>query len=697
MSRRAALSSKKTPIMRISTPKIPRRLVPLAIVFAVLVLFMPRTAKFNYDYRKGSPWPYETLVSQFDFPILKTEEQLMEERDKANGGTVPYYRFSEDVVNNAAKSLQGLDLGNFARLRPAIASAMSDIYAKGVISDAKEKLDRSYGVLSDEVIYIQRNKRVSEYPRSEVYKVSDARTRLMGDVSRAYHDVNLDSLFKRSGVYDLIIPNLIFDRSMTELSHAESAAYVSPTSGFMSAEQKIVNKGEIVTPEIAQILDSYKAEYNKVFGYEGPRILLVLGDILIALALVVILYFCIFFTYREIFGKPKRYFYMLTIFTLTAVISFLVDRIAPSLVYVVPFAITVLYLQAFFPKRVVLPVYMVSLLPLLIFSGNGVELFFMFLCAGIVSMNTFKQFNRGWKQFLNALIIFGVEVVVFAGFRLIDAGRSLMWVNVLQLFGGAMLTVALYPLIYVFERVFNLVSTTRLEELADTNSKLLRELNAKAPGTFQHSLQVMNMVDEAGHSVHANVPLLRAAALYHDIGKMRNPLCFIENSSRTPGSPNYHDGKSPRESARDIIAHVQDGLEIAKANNLPTEVSDFILTHHGTSFTASFYNQYLNEGGDPNDVSDFFYQGRKPRSKEEVILMICDSVEAASRTLKEYTSASFDKFVEDMVAAKEKSGQFEQAEITIREMNIVKSTLKSYLQQLYHERIEYTQREENNN
>ena len=681
--------------MRISTPKIPRRLYPLAIVFAVLVLFMPRTAKFSYDYRKGSPWPYETLVSEFDFPILKTEEQLMEEHEKADGGTVPYYRYSEEVVNNTAKSVRGLDLGKYARLRSSIASSMDDIYAKGVISDTKEKLDRGYGTLSNEVIYIQRNKRASQYPRSEVYKVSDAREKLLSDVSRAYPDVNVDSLFRHAKVYDLIVPNLAFDRTMTELSHAESAAYVSPTSGIVRAEQKIVTKGEIVTPEIAQILDSYKAEYNKVFGYEGSWVLLLLGNILIALALVVILYFCIFFTNREIFGKPGRYFYLLTVFTLTAVASFLMERIAPSRVYLMPFAIVILYLQAFFPKRVVLPVYMVSLLPLLIFSGNGVELFFMFLCAGIVSMNTFKYFNRGWLQFVNALVIFGVEAVVFTGFRLIDAGDSLVWLNVLFLFIGSMLTVALYPVVYLFERVFNLVSTTRLVELTDTNNKLLRELNAKAPGTFQHSLQVMNMADEAGHSVHANVPLLRAAALYHDLGKMRNPLCFIENSSRTPGSPNYHEGKSPRESARDIIAHVQDGLEIAKANNLPTEVSDFILTHHGTSFTASFYNQYLNEGGDPNDVEDFYYKGRKPRTKEEVILMICDSVEAASRTLKEYTPASFDKFVEDMVAAKEKSGQFEHAEITIREMNIVKATLKTYLQQLYHERIEYTQREEN--
>ena len=697
MFRRAVPSSKKTPIMRISTPRIPRRLFPLALVFAVLVLFMPRTAKFNYDYRKGSPWPYETLVSQFDFPILKTDEQMLEELERADGGTVPYYRYSDELVNSTLKSLQGLDLGKYGRLRPAIVSELSDIYSKGIISDAKEKLDKGYGVLSGEVIYIQRNKRAAEYPRSEVYKVSDAQGQLLARVSRSYPDVNLDSLFRRSGVYDLIVPNLVFDRTMTELSHAESAAYVSPTSGYVSAEQKIVSKGEIVTPEIAQILDSYKAEYNKVFGYEGPRILLVLGDILIALALVVILYFCIYFTDREIFQKPGRYYYLLTVFTLTAIISFLTERLAPSLVYVVPFAIFVLYLQAFFPKRVVLPVYMVSLLPLLIFSGNGVELFFMFLCAGVVSMTTFKRFNRGWLQFVNALCIFGVELVVFAGFRLIDAGRSLVWVHVLLLFGGAMLTVAFYQFIFLFERIFNLVSTTKLVDLTDTNNKLLRELATKAPGTFQHSLQVMNMADQVGRAVHANVPLLRAAALYHDLGKMKNPLCFIENTSSLSGGGNaYHMGKDPRESARDITAHVPDGIEIARANGLPVEVSDFILTHHGTSYTASFYNQYLNAGGDPSDVSDFYYKGRKPRTKEEVILMICDSVEAASRTLSEYTPESFDRFVEQMVAYKEQAGQFEQAEITIREMNIVKSKLKSYLQQLYHERIVYTKREGEN-
>ena len=283
-------------------------------------------------------------------------------------------------------------------------------------------------------------------------------------------------------------------------------------------------------------------------------------------------------------------------------------------------------------------------------------------------------------------------LLVFTGFRLIDAGHSLVWVNVLYLFIGSVLTVAFYPLIYLFERIFNLVSANKLVELTDTNNKLLQELSSKAPGTFQHSLQVMNMADAAGRSVHANVPLLRAAALYHDIGKMKNPLCFIENTGNHSGS-GYHEGKDPRESARDIIAHVADGMEIAKANNLPEEISNFILTHHGTSYTAYFLNQYLNNGGDPADVADFYYQGRKPKSKEEVILMICDSVEAASRTLKEFTPESFDRFVEAMVAGKEESGQFQEADITLGELNAVKAVLKDYLQQLYHERIVYPKNE----
>jgi len=653
---------------------------------------MPRTAKFNYDYKKGSPWPYETLISQFDFPILKTEEQIQQEREEGGSLIIPYYRFSSEVSTSVIKNIQGLDLGTYNSLRPAVVTRLSAIYSKGVISDATIRGERGARV-SENLIVIQRDKRASTCPRSEVYKVSDAKDQLVSALASSYPSVNLDSLFRRSGVYSGIIPNLVYDASMTNLSHVESSEYISPTLGYVKAEEKIVSHGEIVTAEIAQVLDSYKEEYNNVFGYGGPRILLYLGNGLIALLLVTLLYFCILFAKPSVFETGHRYFYLLFLFLLSTVITCVIERVAPTVLYLLPYPVVALYLQAFFRNRVVMPFYFVLLLPVLIFCGNGMELFVMFLTAGMVTIYTFGFLNKGWLQFLNAGIIFGVELGVFLGFRLIDAGStSLWWLQLLQVFVGAMLTVALYPLVYLFEKMFNLVSITRLIELADTNTPLLQELSAKAPGTFQHSLQVMNMVDAVGRATDANVPLLRCAALYHDLGKMQNPLCFIENETSSPGAAKYHEGKSPRESAQDIIRHVDDGLALADEHRLPREIKAFIQSHHGTTATNYFLNQYLNNGGDPEDVADFYYHGQKPSTKEEVILMVCDSIEAASRTLKEFTPEAYDKFVESIVASKEKAGQFEDADITLHDLNLMKDVLKTYMQQIYHGRVAYPKR-----
>ena len=679
--------------MQISTPKIPRNFLPLILVFAVLVLLMPRTAKFNYDYKKGTPWPYETLISQFDFPILKTEEQIQEEREQAGTIVVPYYRYSEEISSTVVKNVQSLDLGAFNSLRPAVVTRLGDIYAKGVISDGRVKLDHGSAQVSENLIYIQRNKRAVQYPLSEVYKVSEAKTQLVAMLAQSYPSVNLDSLFRRSGVYEVIIANLVYDKGMTELTHADSEDYVSPTLGYVKADEKIVSNGEIVTAEVAQILDSYKAEYNKVFGYGGPRILLFLGNILLALALVTLLYLVIYFTCRFILDRWSRYLYVLTVYLLAAVLTFIIEKHAPNLMYMVPFPVFSLYLLAFFRKKQVLPLYFVLLLPLLIFCANGMELFVMFLTAGAVTIETFSRLSKGWLQFLNAAIIFGVELLVYLGFLLIDAGStSAWWVDVVLIFVGSAATVALYPLVYLFEKVFNLVSVTRLIELADTSNPLLQELSAKVPGTFQHCLQVMNMVDAVGRATDADVPLLRAAALYHDLGKMQNPLCFIENQTASPGAAKYHEGKTPQESASDIIRHVDDDLAIAEEHRLPDDIKVFIRTHHGTSSTAYFLNKYLNEGGDPAQTAVFYYHGQKPTTKEQVILMVCDSIEAASRTLTDFSPEAIDRFVESIVAGKEKAGQLEDADITIHDLNLMKRMLKTYLQQIHHGRVAYPKR-----
>lgn len=671
-----------------------RVLIPLVVLFLVLTLIFPRTAKFSYDYRKGSPWSHETLLAQFDFPILKTDEQIREEKSRSKSVVIPYYRYRQDIVDNCRKAAEGIDMGGYSYLRPLIVASMDGIYSNGVVPDEGVKLD-GHSDPSGAVLYIQKDKRAGKKPVSEVFKESEAKNRLLSDIAAKYPRINADSVLRSAGIYDFIVPNLEYDPKTTELVRSESSNQVSTTQGFVSAGQLIVSEGEIVTAEIAQMLDSYKVEYENSMGYGGPRILFWLGNAFIAFALVLLFFLMIYFLNRRLFMDHRKFWYLIFIFIIASVLALIINKFAPRCLYMVPFTLTALYLEAFFKNKVIFPICCVSFLPLLVFAENGVVLFVMFLLASIVAVFTFRFFNQGWQQFIMSGIVFVSIQVTYFGFRMIDMVNDDPYMAVLYMFIGSMLIVAGYPLIYLFERMFNLVSSSRLRELCDTNNKLLRELEHKAPGTFQHSLQVMNMCDAAARAIDANVLLVRAGALYHDIGKMKNPLCFIENESMSPKGVHYHEHLSPKESARAIIKHVSDGLELAAENRLPDVIQDFILTHHGTSNTSYFYNKYLNEGGDPNDVSDFFYKGRKPQTKEQIILMICDTLEAASRTLKDNSAATFSVFVENIVASKMKIGQFDQADISIKDLNTVKETLKAYLSQIYHERVVYPQRKNN--
>lgn len=671
-----------------------RVLIPLVVLFLVLTLIFPRTAKFSYDYRKGSPWSHETLLAQFDFPILKTDEQIREEKSRSKSVVIPYYRYRQDIVDNCRKAAEGIDMGGYSYLRPLIVASMDGIYSNGVVPDEGVKLD-GHSDPSGAVLYIQKDKRAGKKPVSEVFKESEAKNRLLSDIAAKYPRINADSVLRSAGIYDFIVPNLEYDPKTTELVRSESSNQVSTTQGFVSAGQLIVSEGEIVTAEIAQMLDSYKVEYENSMGYGGPRILFWLGNAFIAFALVLLFFLMIYFLNRRLFMDHRKFWYLIFIFIIASVLALIINKFAPRCLYMVPFTLTALYLEAFFKNKVIFPICCVSFLPLLVFAENGVVLFVMFLLASIVAVFTFRFFNQGWQQFIMSGIVFVSILVTYFGFRMIDMVNDDPYMAVLYMFIGSMLIVAGYPLIYLFERMFNLVSSSRLRELCDTNNKLLRELEHKAPGTFQHSLQVMNMCDAAARAIDANVLLVRAGALYHDIGKMKNPLCFIENESMSPKGVHYHEHLSPKESARAIIKHVSDGLELAAENRLPDVIQDFILTHHGTSNTSYFYNKYLNEGGDPKDVSDFFYKGRKPQTKEQIILMICDTLEAASRTLKDNSAATFSVFVENIVASKMKIGQFDQADISIKDLNTVKETLKAYLSQIYHERVVYPQRKNN--
>lgn len=675
---------------KINIPRTFKAYLPLIGLFLLLVFIMPRSPKFNYDYVKGSPWMHETLLAQFDFPVLKTEAQLLEERDKAGSDIVPYYRHDAKALVRSRASLKSLDMGPYSSLKPALEENLTYVYSKGIFAPSAGQSSDDLKDNPASLIYVQKDRRAAKVPVSEVFTLEDATLYLYAAILKSNPEINADSLYSAVHLSSVVIPDLVFDQQTTDLVHEEKVNFVSATQGVVRAGQVIVSEGEMVTAEIEQLLDSYKAEYDKSVGYGSSEVFMWIGNILIAFFIVLVLFLAICYCNFRIFDEYNKYLYLLIIFGIAALASSIVAKTDPGLFYMMPFTLISLYLLAFFSRRMVFSVYFISLLPMLIFAPNGVELFMVYLVAGCVCILIFEFFNRGWLQFVTALIVFAVMTVVWGAFRLVDGVEGLRdYRTVLDLGLAALLSVAGYPLIYLFEKIFKLVSNTKLTELCDTNNTLLRTLADKAPGTFQHSLQVMNLADAAARSIDANVLLVRAGALYHDIGKTANPQCFTENET---SGIRYHSGLSPKESAQEIIRHVSDGLAIAEKNGLPGIIKDFIASHHGTTSTGYFLTQYLNDGGDPDDVAEFYYDGIKPVTKEQVVLMICDAVEAASRSLKDYSQQNISSLVDRIVDGKAKEDQLSDADISIRDINRMKEVIKSYLMQMYHSRVSYPKR-----
>lgn len=659
------------------------RILPLVAVALVLALLAPRTQRLGYDYRKGGVWKYSTLFAPFDFPVLKTSGQIMEEMSRASA-PVLYFRLDESPAASGSRALEeSLRPGAFrSLLLPAYRSVMDGgVAADDAIPEGTE------------VVCIQKGKRAVRKPASDVLSRRGALETILSQVRSAAPELKADSLAAACGLYDQVVPNLVYDAETTLAVSGDAASRVSPTLGYVTAGQLIVSEGEIITEEIAQILDSYRKEYESNVGGSGPAYLEVLGNLLFALMLTAMLALVIWFCNPRIFSD-NRYYYIVFVFALSAGSILSIIRFAPGWLCILPMTLSALYLQAFLRERLIVPVYVLSLLPLLVYAEHGASLFVMFLFGGLVSIYACGPLGRGWKQFLLALVNFAVMTAAYTALRLTGAVSGVLVQDIFHLLAASLLAVAGYPLIYLFEKIFNLVSNSRLSELADISSPLLRELEQKAPGTFQHSLQVMNMADAAARAIDANPLLLRVGALYHDIGKMQNPQCFVENESllRKSEEEKYHRGLSPRQSAEDIIRHVSDGVEIARRHRLPQLVVNFIRTHHGTTVTGYFWGSYLAAKGDPADKPAFTYPGPAPTSKEEIILMLCDSVEAASRTLTEYTPEAFSAFVERIVQGKMDEGQFDGARISIKELGEVKSALKEYLAQMHHGRVTYPSR-----
>ena len=659
--------------------------LPLILMLCYFVFMLPRSPRFGYEYKKGEHWMYETLVAEFDFPILKTDQQLKEEKDSVKNARVPYFDMSTQAYDSAMARAYRLPYeGNEDLISLLQDSALDFIYSKGVF-DSKDA--EHYGVESECVLVLDENSEI-RVPVQEVFTVASATEYLKDACIRAGVE-NVDSLWQALGLKSLIMPNVRFSQSMTDDNFNDRMYHPSSTSNYVSRSEVIVEKGELVTDQIANLLDSYKAEFDRSVGYSGTTTAMWTGIAIVALIMVVLFFFTLYFCDYGIFSQYNRYLYVLLLYVLFSTITFLLAREETDLFYCIPYSLMAMFMMSFFRKGFVMIMYFITLLPLLIVPTGTVTVFFMHLVAGFMGIYVYEKLNKGWLQFVGSFIIYLMMLVVWTGFNLMFDNPG-DWYLLLYIALGAGLSIAGYPLIYLLERMFMLVSSARLVELSDTSNTLLRQLADKAPGTFHHSLQVMNLSDAVARAIDADIPLVRAAALYHDIGKINNPQCFTENEA--PGVK-VHEGLTPRESAQLITKHVTDGLALAEKHRLPKVLKDFIVSHHGTSSVSYFLTKYLNEGGDPNDVSDFYYEGIKPQSKEQVILMISDAVEAASRSLKDYSEESISRLVDMIIDGKDSEGQLSEAEISLKELTVMREVMKSFLQQVYHSRIQYPKRE----
>lgn len=654
---------------------------------ALIVYLFPKGGIFKYEFTKGKPWQYENLYAPFDFAIAKTEAEIEEEKKRITDNVIPYFEY-DTIIANAAKESYDTAFSNYLKVLDQSSSRdqaklfgrilLNDIYRYGVLQE-------KYSYQNDRQIFLNKGNTAEAITYGQIL-TSDVLTKTIN--SRI--DKSEYTKFKSDYValfYDLVKPNVRLNKRLTESALEIELEKVLTTRGGVSRGSRIIAKGEVVEGDKLQILNSLKTEYESQVWSDKNFYWIVLGYcLLVSLALMMLLLFIK--KYRaDIYENNTQVTFIFFNVLFLVLITTLVVKYRSDYIYVVPLCILPLVLKAFFDSRLGLFTHVITVLILGFVVPNSYEYTFLQIIAGIVTILTISESFKRANLFISVGQITIIYILAYIAFHIIHEGSisNIDWVTVGLFVISGFATLIVHPLIYAYEKVFGLISDVSLLELSDTNSILLKELSNKAPGTFHHSLNVANIAEAAANEIGANAMLVRVGALYHDIGKMANPTYFTENQS---ASGNAHDVLSPKESAKIIINHVIRGIEIAKKNNLPDRVIDFIRTHHGTSTVYYFYSKEKEINENVN-IEDFRYPGPKPFSKETAILMMSDSVEAASKSLKNPTSSLIDSFVEKIVSKQMEDNQFLNANITFKEIQQIKKVFKRKLTNIYHLRIEY--------
>jgi putative nucleotidyltransferase with HDIG domain len=664
--------------------------VPLIfIVASLLILYVfPKQGTFKYAFNEGRPWQYGLLTAPFDFPIYKDAAQLKQEQDSILTYYEPYYILDSEIASNAMVEFDA-DMNTnprFKNMTPDnllyIRNKLKKLYENGIMrSDNYDKVSTS----KTQSLRIKTDNVANSYDVKSFSTIRSAYEQIMQDRPESLPESTLKAL----DLNNYIRENVIYDASTSDKARNEFIQQVSPSVGLVQTGQRIIDQGEIISPQTYNILLSLKRITEERSGGTERNNWIILGQFLLILTMMGAFFFYLLFFRPKEYHNRQHVLFMVMLIAFFVVFTAITIRYNLFSVYIIPYAILTILIRTFIDSRTANFAGLITVILCSLMVPFPFEFIVIEMAVTVVSVFMLKELTERSQLIRSSFFILLVYVVVYIGFSLFQEGNldKIEWVVLIYFLINFIFIMFSYTLVYLMEKTFGFISGVSMVELSNINKPLLKELSEKAPGTFQHSLQVSNLAMAAAIKLGANASLIRTGALYHDIGKMENPAFFTENQV---AGMNPHTGLPFEESAKIIISHVKDGVKIAQKNGIPKQLIDFIETHHGTSMPRYFYNSWKNANpGKEVDESLFRYPGPNPFSRETAILMMADTVEAASRSLSEYTEESISKLVNSLIDAQVSEGYFSNTPITFKNIRTIKDVFIDKLKTIYHTRIAY--------
>lgn len=663
------------------------RIVMILGICAVIVYLFPKVGSFQYEFQKGLPWRYETLNAPFDFPIYKTESELKADMEKINEDQSPIFIFNPTTgqyqLHKFRNALHAIGAETTSAALNPIIQKLEAIYQAGILQMPED-------LHADKIktIKIVENKIGKTVDIQQVYTLKKAYSALSDQVSHSSLPKTVQEKILSLNLNNYLQPNLDFDADKTHIEQLARLKNISLTQGMVQQGDVIIAKRELVTPEKAKLLYSLKTEYEHNLGSASNLMRTIGGQTILTLVALIIFSIYFYYSKKRIFYSNKEFVFLYGLFLATVALGS-IGYYQNINMFAIPVLFGTIIVNILIGSRSALYLLLSTTLLISYFAPNSYPYAFMQAAAGIVAIFSLTQLQRRGQLILSIILVFITYALVYAAFILTQEGeiRISHLFTFFWLFVNCLLLTLTYPVIYIFEKIFGYTSEITLMELSNPNHPALRNLTKKAPGTFQHSLMVANLAEEAIYRIGGNPLLTRTGALYHDIGKSYDPIYFIENQT---GGFNPHDKCDFDVSAQHIIGHVTKGVELAKKYNLPEAIVNFIRTHHGKSKVKYFYNSFKNKYPDQEiDESLFTYAGPDPVSKECSVVMMADAVEAVSRTLKIKNEENITKSVNEIIDNQVAEGRFANADITFKDIAIVKKVFIEMLINIYHSRIAY--------